>query len=151
MKTHRFVAGQLREWLRRIACHDQRPILVSPAKEKILKSHFYLATVSFGASEATIFLKRGTPRKGSHIGSKRNSPYFGPPGILVMASSTRAPVQFCPPGHKLWQTRCCKSLIFTPPDHCFLGGGHQFHRAPAFAQCLLFFSQECIDLPETKK
>ena len=33
----------------------------------------YLETVSFGANEATIFSKRGSPRKGSHIGFKRNS------------------------------------------------------------------------------
>ena len=32
-----FVAGT-RERLRRIACHDQRPVLVRPAKEKILTS-----------------------------------------------------------------------------------------------------------------
>jgi len=31
----------------------------------------YLETVSFGANEATIFSKRGSPRKGSHIGLKR--------------------------------------------------------------------------------
>ncbi len=31
-----FVAGSFRERLRRIACHDQRPVLVRPAKEKIL-------------------------------------------------------------------------------------------------------------------
>jgi hypothetical protein len=28
----------------------------------------------FGASEATIFSKRGSPRNGSHVGSKRRSP-----------------------------------------------------------------------------
>ena len=33
-----FVAGAFRERLRRIACHDQRPVLVRPAKEKILMS-----------------------------------------------------------------------------------------------------------------
>ena len=31
-----FVAGAGGERLRRIACHDQRPILVRPAKEKVL-------------------------------------------------------------------------------------------------------------------
>ena len=45
-----------------------------PAKEKILTPQSYLETVSFGAREATIFSKRGSPRKESHIGSKRNAP-----------------------------------------------------------------------------
>ena len=31
-----FVAVRLRERLRRIACHHQRPVLLRPAKEKIL-------------------------------------------------------------------------------------------------------------------
>ena len=31
-----FAAVGLREWLRRIACHNQRPVLLRPAKEKIL-------------------------------------------------------------------------------------------------------------------
>ena len=31
-----FVAGQLRERLRRIACHDQRSVLVRPVEEEIL-------------------------------------------------------------------------------------------------------------------
>ena len=34
----------------------------------------YLETVSFGAKEATIFSKRGSPRSGSHIGLRRNPP-----------------------------------------------------------------------------
>jgi hypothetical protein len=34
----------------------------------------YLATVSFGASEATIFSKQGSPRSGSQYGSSFNSP-----------------------------------------------------------------------------
>ena len=33
-----FVAGRFRERLRRIACHDQRPVLVRPAKEEILRN-----------------------------------------------------------------------------------------------------------------
>ena len=36
---------------------------------KILKLPVY-----FGASEATIFSKRGSPRSGSQIGLRRNSP-----------------------------------------------------------------------------
>src|SRR5439155_19497 len=47
----------------------------------------YLETISFGASDATIFSKRGFPRKGSHIGSKHKPPYVGQPGIFVTASS----------------------------------------------------------------
>ena len=34
-----FVAGSGRERLRRIACHNQRPVLVRPAKEKILAAN----------------------------------------------------------------------------------------------------------------
>ena len=34
----------------------------------------YLETVSFGANEATIFSKRGSPRSGSHIGLRRKLP-----------------------------------------------------------------------------
>ena len=34
---------------------------------------------------------------------------------------------------------------------CVFDAGRQFHRAPAFAQCLFFSSQACIDQPEISK
>src|SRR6266581_3520613 len=37
----------------------------------------------FGASEATIFSKRGSPRSGSHKGCSLRSPYPTPPGICA--------------------------------------------------------------------
>ncbi len=52
----------------------------------------------FGAREATIFSKRGSPRSESHDGSRRRSPYDAPAGILASVSScsiarSRSPVQ----------------------------------------------------------
>src|SRR5205809_3708323 len=55
------------------------------------------------------------------------------------------------PGTKQGKGPCCAYLIWTRPEHCFLCGGHQFQGAPAFAQRLLLSSQNCIDLPKTKK
>ena len=48
--------------------------LGAAAQRHLEKIRRYLETVSFGAKEATIFSKRGSPRKGSHIGLKRKLP-----------------------------------------------------------------------------
>jgi len=46
----------------------------SRAQRHLEKIRRYLETVSFGANEATIFSKRGSPRSGSHIGLRRKLP-----------------------------------------------------------------------------
>ena len=46
----------------------------SRAQRHLEKTKRYLETVSFGANEATIFSKRGSPRSGSHIGLRRKLP-----------------------------------------------------------------------------
>src|SRR6266480_8092481 len=58
---------------------------------------------------------------------------------------------FARPGTNHGKPRSCKSLIIRWPPHCFWSDGHQFHRAPAFAQRLLLSSQGCIDQPEISK
>src|SRR5207248_10049022 len=60
-------------------------------------------------------------------------------------------ISFSHPGTNHGKGPCCTYLSWTPPEHCFLCGGRQFHCAPAFAQRLLLSCQECIDLRETKK
>src|SRR5205814_2625270 len=42
-----------------------------------------LSLYCFGASEATIFSKRGSPRRGSHWGGRRRSPQDGAYGSLL--------------------------------------------------------------------
>ena len=49
------------------------PVLVPPAKEAILGRNCYLEAALFGASQATIFSKRGSPRNLKRISSNRQS------------------------------------------------------------------------------
>jgi hypothetical protein len=49
------------------------PVLVPPAKEAILGRNCYLEPALFGASQATIFSKRGSPRNLKRISSNRQS------------------------------------------------------------------------------
>ena len=58
-----------------VVSNDYCRCVVSQAISVAL-SNFYFAdcAASFGASEATIFSKRGSPRSGSHIGLNRKSP-----------------------------------------------------------------------------
>src|SRR5207253_1517041 len=57
-------------------------------------------------------------------------------------------VTFARPGTNHGKPRSCRSLVIRWAPHRFLGGGHQFYRAPAFAQRLLLSSLGCIDQPE---
>ena len=50
----------------------------------------------FGAREATIFSKRGSPREESHSESRRRSPYDGPHGILLTTSNCSKARSFSP-------------------------------------------------------
>jgi hypothetical protein len=49
------------------------PVLVAPAKEAILGRNCNLEVALFGASQATIFSKRGSPRNLKRISSNRQS------------------------------------------------------------------------------
>src|SRR5438552_10492435 len=60
-------------------------------------------------------------------------------------------VSFARPGTNHDKVPCCTYVIWTGPEHFFLGVGRQFQRSPAFAQRLLFSSQGCIDQPEISK
>ena len=47
---------------------------VKPGASEVRKAPFFYLGGSFGASEATIFSKRGSPRSGSHKGCSFKAP-----------------------------------------------------------------------------
>src|SRR5438128_2012121 len=79
---------------------SNHPIFAAPVeskrKIKLLFQVIYFEGACFGASEATIFSKRGSPCNGSQNGCNFSRPYVTALGIRVRISS------------------CCKASSFSP-------------------------------------
>jgi hypothetical protein len=65
----------LPHWMRRRCDRDARKaVQCDVAGPERVEPGYFLEAASFGASEATIFSKRGSPRNGSHTGLSLRSP-----------------------------------------------------------------------------
>ena len=72
LRLYRIAPGKHKSFAKTGAIPERARVQPSAALPR--ENQRYLETISFGANEATIFSKRGSPRKGSHIGFKRKSP-----------------------------------------------------------------------------